>query len=149
MAPELEIRRIDAGDFEAVASLLIELGRPAADDATRHAVRLVFDRHVRSETTSSLLAVRGGRAVGVLVLEFRERLNWPTLEAWVPDLVVTESEHGRGVGPALLRRAIELAGERGCHRLTLESGYQRQRAHRFYGREGMIDAGKYFILDLK
>jgi GNAT superfamily N-acetyltransferase len=52
------------------------------------------------------------------------------------------------VGPALLRRAMALARERGCHRLTLESGHHRQRAHRFYAREGMTDAGKYFILDL-
>jgi GNAT superfamily N-acetyltransferase len=145
---ELTIRPVEAGDFQAVAALLAELGRPEPTEANRSALRATYERHVRSHRTGSLLAVRGDRPVGVLVLEFRERLNWATLEAWIPDLVVTASEHGRGVGPALLRRAIASARERGCHRLTLESGHHRQRAHRFYSREGMTDAGKYFILDL-
>jgi GNAT superfamily N-acetyltransferase len=148
MDEELTIRRVEAGDFEAVAKLLTELGRPAPGGANLEAAREVFERHARSGQTASLVALRGATPVGVLVLEFRDRLNWTTPEAWIPDLLVTESEHGRGVGPALLRRAIELARQRGCHRLTLESGYQRQRAHRFYAREGMTDAGKYFILDL-
>jgi GNAT superfamily N-acetyltransferase len=148
MSNELIIRPMEASDFEAVSGLLAELGRPAPDPATRAATWAVFERHVGSPGTASLLALRDGRAVGVLVLEFRERLNWPTPEAWIPDFLVTEHEHGRGAGAALFRRAVELARSRGCHRLTLESGSQRRRAHRFYAREGMTDAGKYFIMDL-
>lgn len=148
MSETLTIRRVTPDDFDAVAALLAELGRPEPTAANRDALRQVLERHAASEHTASLLACRGGAAVGVLVLVFRERLNWTTLEAWIPDLVVTAAEHGRGVGPALLREAIAIARDRGCHRLTLESGYQRRRAHRFYEREGMTDAGKYFILDL-
>jgi GNAT superfamily N-acetyltransferase len=148
MAGDLIVRPVRGADYEDVSRLLAELGRPAPDGATEGLTRAVFERHVASDRTASLIALRDGSAVGVLVLEFRERLNWTTPEAWVPDLVVTEAEHGRGAGPALFRRAVELARARGCHRITLESGDHRRRAHRFYVREGMTDAGKYFIMDL-
>jgi len=144
----LVIRFVKVADFDAVSRLLVELGRPAPTPETRADFRETFARHVASAAKASLLAERNGMPVGVLILQFRERLNWPTPEAWIPDLIVTEREHGTGVAAALLRRAVALARDRGCHRLCLESGYQRYRAHRFYLREGLTDAGKYFTIEL-
>ena len=54
--------------------------------------------------------------------EFRERLNRTTDQAWVPDLIVRETRRSGGVGLALLERAYDIARERGCWELTLESG---------------------------
>jgi len=142
------VRRIGTEDYEAVAALLAELGRPAVSGSPDDPTRAVFARHVADPAAASLIAEVEGTAAGFISLHFRERLNHPTLEAWVPDLIVAEEYHGAGVGPALLRRAVELTRERGCHRLTLESGYVRLRAHRFYEREGLRDAGKYFTLEL-
>lgn len=143
------VRRIAADDFEAAADLLAELGRPAITDATRAATAAVFRAHAADPDVGTLIAERDGVAVGLLSLQFRPRLNVPTPEAWIPDLIVRESERGSGVAVALLRRAIELARGRGCHQLTLESAYHRLRAHRFYAREGLTDAGKYFVLSLR
>ena len=81
-------------------------------------------------------------------LHIRQRLSQPVPEAWIPDFVVTEKEHGRGAAQALMARATELARERGCYRLVLESHYHRQRAYRFYAREGFADVGKCFSLSL-
>ena len=39
-------------------------------------------------------------------MEFRERLNRPNREAWIPDLIVTERSRGRGLGRALLLAAV-------------------------------------------
>lgn len=146
--PGATIRRITADDFEAVTALLAELGRPAPDPQTAAATRQVYFAHVADPNAGSLLAERDGAAVGFLSLHFLPRLNHATPAAWIPDLVVTERERGSGIATALLAAAVAAARERGCHRLTLESGYARQRAHRFYGREGMTDAGKYFTREL-
>ena len=148
MSEGLVVRRVTDGDFEAVTALLEELGRPRVTAATAGAARAIFAAHVSSPDAGSLLAERDNIPVGFLSLHFRDRLNHATPEAWIPDLVVTEREHGSGAGSALLRRAVDLARERGCHRLVLESGYNRLRAHRFYTREGMTDAGKYFVVEL-
>jgi PhnO protein len=145
---DLVVRRVEPRDFDAVSALLAELGRPAPTPETADALRETFQEHLADPNVESLVAERGGDLIGFCSLLLRPRLNFATLEAWIPDLVVTEREHGTGVAVALFGRALEIARARRCHRFTLESGYHRLRAHRFYEREGMKDLGKYFLMDL-
>lgn len=56
----------------------------------------------------------------------------------VDDLVTDEDTRSRGFGKQLLDWLVELARERGCEQLHLDSGVQRHRAHRFYFREGLV-----------
>ncbi len=141
------VRPIAADDFARAAPLLAELGRPEVTAATTEHMRGVFKRHLASDT-ASLIALRGERAIGLLSLHIRERLSQIAPEAWIPDFIVTANEQGRGAAQALMNRAIEIARQRGCYRLVLESHYHRQRAYRFYAREGFADVGKCFALPL-
>lgn len=109
MTDNLIIRRVAEHDFDAAAMLLAELGRPAVTVETRAATKLVFEQHVADPHVGSLIAERNGVAVGLLTLHFRTRLNEPRLEAYIPDLIVTECEHGQGVATALFQRAVEQA----------------------------------------
>jgi GNAT superfamily N-acetyltransferase len=146
---QVVVRPATSEDFAAVAALLAGLGRPALTPETLEAARQVYDRHIVRPDTASLVAEVDGQAIGFMSLEFRERLNRTRLQAWIPDLIVTEAHRGTGAGKALLRRGFELARERGCGSVTLESGYQRLVAHRFYKAAGMIDEGLYFTLYLQ
>lgn len=143
------VRAAAPDDFDAVAALLAELGRPALTARTRDAAREVYRRHVAREDAASLVAEVDGRPVGFMSLEFRERLNRVQPQAWIPDLIVTESARGLGVGRALLLRGFALARERGCWGVTLESGYSRKVAHQLYRATGMVDEGLYFTLHLE
>ena len=146
MTDGITIRPITADDFDAVAELLAELGRPTLSDASRAAAAEVYRRHVDRSDTASLLAERDGRAIGFCSLEFRDRLNWGVEQAWIPDLIVTADARGLGAGKALLARAFQLAAQRGCWSVTLESGYQRTAAHELYRSSGMSNDGYYFLL---
>jgi len=147
-AAPVVIRAATEADFAAVCALLAELGRPQVSPATEPGVRGIYLRHIANPNSAALIAERDGRAIGFVALHIRERLSQPSPEAWVPDLIVTASEHGRGAAQALVEGALKIARERGCHRLALESHYHRQRAHRFYEREGFTDAGKCFYIKL-
>ena len=149
MTGGITIREITAEDFDAVATLLAELGRPTLSDASRPAAGEVYRRHVERADTASLLAESEGRPVGFCSLEFRERLNWGVEQAWIPDLIVTADARGLGAGKALLARAFELAKARGCWSVTLESGYRRTVARELYASSGMSNDGYYFLLRLK
>ena len=144
----MTIRHAAPEDFAACARLLAELGRPAPTPDTEAAMRAVYERHVARPDTASLVAEADGQVIGFLSLVFREQLNRIEPQAWIPDLIVTEASRGRGAGRALLRRAFELAKERNCWSVTLESGYQRTAAHQLYKSAGMQDAGFYFLLPL-
>lgn len=142
------VRRITGEDFAAVTALLAELKRPALTPETERGVRAAYARIVADANSAAMLAEAEGQPVGFCSLHFRDRFNYGTPEAWVPDLVVTESARGTGAGKALLGAAMAAARERGCHKLTLESGYARIVAHRFYALQGLEDAGKYFHISL-
>lgn len=147
MTPLL-IRRAEPDDFAAVATLLAELGRPAPGPATRATMAAVYRRHLARTDTHSLVAEVDGEVIGFLSLEFRERLNRTTPQAWVPDLIVSAAHRRRGAGRALLQAGFELARQRGCWSVTLESGYSRAEAHQLYKSAGMADQGLFFVLQL-
>lgn len=56
---------------------------------------------------------------------------------YVDDLVSDEAYRSQGVGNRLLGWLEEQAKSLGCDVLALDSGVQRQQAHRFYFRNGM------------
>lgn len=83
-----------------------------------------------------LVAAVDGRPAGVAV--YRVHVNTHCgLHLYVDDLVTDERQRSRGVGHALLSAMEQTARDLGCTLLALESGVQRDRAHRFYFREGM------------
>jgi GNAT superfamily N-acetyltransferase len=139
------IREARAEDWPGVADLLAQLGRPdVRSTGEETAAREVFERYLDRDDAVLLVAEVGARVVGLLDIEYRVRLNFTSPQAWIPDLVVDEDTRSAGVGGALLGRAEELARERGCWGMTLESATWRERAHAFYVREGWADTGKSF-----
>ncbi len=142
---DIVVREAKTDDWPAVAGLLAELGRPdvrGLEDEGWHGER--FADYLARPDTVALLADVDGQIAGFLDLEFRQRLNFRTPQAWIPDLVVSEAQRGRGVGAALMARAEELSRERGCWGMTLESATWRKDAHRFYLREGYADSAYSF-----
>jgi len=137
------VRRATVRDFETVIRLLAELGRPTVDpDDADH--RAAFERYLGRSDAAALVAEVEGEVVGFLDLEFRQRLNVTTEQAWIPDLIVSEAARSGGVGAALLAAATDLARERGCFGMGLESASWRTRAHAFYEREGWSRTGLSF-----
>ena len=63
---------------------------------------------------------------------------------YVDDLVTVEAQRSRGVGRALLDELVERARAAGCQVLDLDSGVQREHAHRFYRREGFAVRSFHF-----
>ena len=93
------------------------------------------------------VALQDGRVAGVAV--WRVMLKTVCgLELYVDDLVTDETRRSSGVGAALLGWIEAEARRRGCQLLSLDSGTQRERAHRFYFREGMAISSFRFVKPL-
>jgi GNAT superfamily N-acetyltransferase len=143
------VRSAWPADWPAVAGLLVELGRGVAlgtaEDPTH---QMQFAGHLRRLDSVTLVAESGDAVVGVLDMEYHQRLGDHRPQARVNDVVVTEPVRGRGVGEALLKRGEELARKRGCFRMTLVTAGWRDATHRFYDRQGWSDYGKWFVKPL-
>jgi GNAT superfamily N-acetyltransferase len=142
----IHIRPATVEDWPQVARLLVELGRDVSPSAVHNpSYEVLFGGHLALRESRTLVADDAGRLVGFLDMEFRQRLGHPRPQAWVNDLVVTESMRGQGVGSALLAHAEALAVKRGCFRMSLETAAWRERTHAFYVREGWTDNGTWFV----
>ena len=147
MGLDYTIRAARVEDWPQVAGLLVELGRDVSPSATENPSYVIrFGGHLARRETRTLVAQRpNGGVLGFLDMEFRQRLGHPRPQAWINDLVVTESERGRGIGTALMNEAEELARDRGCFRMSLETSAWREATHRFYANAGWIDKGTWFV----
>jgi GNAT superfamily N-acetyltransferase len=141
------VRRAETRDADAVLALLEGLGRPeVAEDASGQ--RAVFVDHLGYDDATVFVAEQDGVVAGVASLWLRPRLNWVTLEAWVPDLFVDPASRRLGLGRALLEACAAEARRTGCHRLSLDSGHQRAEAHLLYQDLGFVHAGRHYVLTL-
>ncbi|MCE1252531.1 MAG: GNAT family N-acetyltransferase [Anaerolineae bacterium] len=76
------------------------------------------------------------RIIGTLTLViFRTPAG---VSAHIEDVVVDQSQRGRGWGEALTRAAISLAMERGAKKVDLTSAPRREAANRLYQRLGFV-----------
>lgn len=149
---DVAVRFARPEDWPAVAGLLVELGRGVATgtaDDTTH--RMQFTGHLRRIDSVTLVAEDAGGTggvLGVVDMEYHQRLGDHRPQARVNDLVVTEAARGRGAGHALLSRAQELASKRGCFRMALVTAGWREDSIAFYRREGWAEYGAWFVKPL-
>lgn len=141
----MRVRPAAPEDFQPVCDLLEELGRAPVTAETGEACGRLWAYQLVDRETSHLVVERSsGTLIAFCSLVFRPRLNYPTPDAWIPDLIVTFEARRQGAARALLAEAERLARERGCWQLTLESGFQRKEAHALYMGFRMEDRGLYF-----
>ncbi|MBM3345328.1 MAG: GNAT family N-acetyltransferase [Betaproteobacteria bacterium] len=134
----------------AIVDITDASGRIAAPDVLARAERV--HRQLRSELPADYpgtmarvfagggrmcVAVAGDEVLGVAVHRTGENTA-DGVHMYVDDLVTDEARRSRGIGRALMAHLQAIARAAGCEALILDSGTQRQQAHKFYFREGMV-----------
>ena len=94
------------------------------------------------------VCVRDAKVCGVTVFRMLEK-TYSGRELYCDDLVSDETLRSTGVGHALIVYMEQVASARGCDCLALDSGTQRQQAHKFYFREGLTVPAFHFSKQLK
>ena len=146
---EVLVRPARPDDWPAVAGLLVELGRGVAEGTAHDPThQLQFGGHLRRLDSVTLVAGVDGEVVGVIDMEYHQRLGDHRPQARVNDLVVTERTRSAGVGRALLSAAEGLARKRGCFRMALVTAAWREAPMAFYAREGWHAYGQWFVKPL-
>ena len=101
-------------------------------------------RRVFADGARLVVAAQGEAVVGLGVYRIYEN-TFDGLNLYVDDLITDETQRSQGVGQALLGHMEAIARARGCLAFRLDSGTQRQRAHRFYLREGLFITSFHFV----
>lgn len=127
-------------DAEALAALAGELGYPTSAEALlgRLAALHPTDAAVFVATIDDV-------PTGWCHVEMRRTLVEP-MSALIAGLVIGEGHRSAGIGAELLAAAEAWARARGCQQLVVATRITRERAHRFYAREGYeLNKTSYFL----
>ena len=141
MPDAVRIRPPLAADAPALAALAGELGYPTTPEA-------ILGRLAALHPTDAAVIVSTDPddvPTGWCHVEMRRTLVEP-MSALILGLVVGEGHRSAGMGAALLAAAEGWARARGCQRLVVATRITRERAHRFYAREGYeVSKTSYFL----
>jgi GNAT superfamily N-acetyltransferase len=143
-APAATIRPAREDDAAALAALATHLGYPA-DEA---AMRARMARIAASADYATLVAERGGAAIGFAGVTWKWSYTDDTPRAQLTALVVDPAERGRGTGAALVAAAEEWGRRQGAGRIFVTTALHRERTHRFYERLGYAQTGFRYIKKL-
>ncbi len=128
----VRIRRAEPADATALAVLATQLGYPTSrEEARRRMCRLAGS----SADAVFVAEAAGKKVVGWVHVSANHLLESET-RAEINGLIVDERCRSAGAGKRLLRQVELWAREHGCAAVNLRSNVIRERAHKFYLRNG-------------
>jgi GNAT superfamily N-acetyltransferase len=129
---ELKIRRAKNSDAPRLADLAGQLGYPTTPAQLRERFRRIqpASQHAIFVADSARDGVIGWLHVS------RQPLLEEDLRAEVNGLVIADGQRSLGAGARLLAAAEDWARKRGCKGMSVRSNVIRERAHKFYERNG-------------
>ena len=144
------IRESTYDDIPSLLELLYELGRPKPQkDNELEKFTALLKNYMQEDDKKILVAqIVNSKIIGMISIVFLSRLNQNTSEMYVPELIVSQNYHSKGIGKKLLNFSIKLGKEKKCHRIRLESGNQRIESHKFYKHLGFEDSSIFFTKNL-
>jgi ribosomal protein S18 acetylase RimI-like enzyme len=134
----IPVRQAKVEDAREIAQLLDDFNREFGEPTPGVEALAASVRRLLAEGELTVL-LTGGEADGVAVLRFRPAIWSEGLEAHLQELYVAPELRGRGIGRALLQRAVELAREKGADGIDLNSGETDTAARRLYESMGFTN----------
>jgi GNAT superfamily N-acetyltransferase len=132
----MRIAEAHRSDLNAVVTLLAEQFREHRIELEGDGLAVAVEGLLSEVSRGTILLAYDPEPVGVAVLAYTWTLEHGGLVAWLDELFVVTHHRDRGIGRALLQRALEVAKERGCRAVDLEVDPDHARAERLYQREG-------------
>lgn len=138
---KLKLRYSKAIDVKSIIELQAQLDRPLPKDRyeTKKFQKLVKNYTQYNSTKGNrgiILATNGSKIIGLVSFVLLERLNQPSREFWIPELVVSEEYRNHGIGKLLIQKCESIAKIKKCYRIRLESRNDRIDSHNFYKKMG-------------
>jgi GNAT superfamily N-acetyltransferase len=134
------IRRARIEDADVAADLVTQLGYPTTPEEMAER----FAHLLNDASYAAFVAESEGHVVGLVGTRIGRYFEKNGDYAQILILVVSTTAHNTGAGSALVAAAEEWAREQKAIDIIVNSGRQREDAHRFYQRRGFEWTGLRF-----
>ncbi len=128
------VREAVHDDFEHVYPLFEQLW--PNKELNKNDLEKVFKRGVDSHNDVLLCALLDGEIIGFCAYAIMNNLWQEGYISYIYAMVVDEKLRGKGFGSKLIAEAINKSRSQGMKRVELDSGFQREKAHKFYEKLG-------------
>lgn len=140
----LYIRKANFDDLDKLAELMGELGYPTTIEEMKERYK-----NIRSnESYYTIAAEYDRKIVGMIGLNKGYFYEKNGVYVRIVALVVNKEYRNKGIGKNLIVNAEKWAVEQGAKTILLNSGVQRDEAHRFYKNIGFDNTGYRFVKTL-
>ena len=120
---------------------------PPKEEQDMNLWRNLLDKFEKDENMHLLVLEEDGKAVSSVQMAIIESLTHNVRPFAVIENVVTHIEYrNRGFASALLEKASEIAKERGCYKVFLETGSNKESTLNFYRKNGFAIDEKHSFL---
>jgi len=137
----MEVREIGQDDFEGFKKLMkLFFSYAGESNTSEKEIKDIFKMAIAPNVNLIYLgAYDQGRLTGLLSLTFGHSSYKAAPFAWCDDLIVDPDYRRRGVGKALMQKAVEMAKDKQCSNLLLGVGNNDSKARDFYASFGYKD----------
>lgn len=143
------VRNASEQDIPILLQLLYDLGRPKPKEDDVNTFENLLRNYFTDSDKKILVAELDDQVVAMVSVMFLSRLNQFTMEMYIPELIVLKKYQNHGIGKKLIYACVDLAQEKKCHRIRLESGNQRKDSHKFYKHLGFEQSALSFTKNLE
>ncbi len=108
----------------------------------------IFIRYLENENFYSIVAEEDDLIIACLNLRIEYQLHHVEKIAEIMELAVKKEYRSKGVGKILLDKAKEISKDNNCLQMEVCCNQIREKAHKFYQREGMKNSHFKFTMEL-
>ncbi len=138
---EVKIRTAGLDESPAIARLMTQLGYPTSPDEMKERLAAILP----DSDYMTFVAEHQKEVVGVIGVGVNRYYEKNGTYGRLLALVVDEKMKGHGIGASLVAEAEGWLNERAVGSIVVNSGKQRNDAHRFYERLGYEETGLRFV----
>ena len=145
----MEIRKANGSDANDLKTLYFEYltHYPPTEEQNMQQWADMLNKFEKDENMHLLVAIEDNRAVSSVQMAIVESLTHNVRPFAVIENVVTHADYRKkGYASALLERATEIARDRGCYKVFLETGSNRESTLNFYRNNGFAIDEKHSCL---
>ena len=139
------IREARADDWQDIEELLEQLGYPNTEMFMQEKI----EKLILHPDEELLVFEEADKVVACISMHYIPQLGLVGETAIISYLVVSNAIRSKGIGRKLEEYCAELARKRNCDNIQVHCHSRRTEAHRFYARQGFVEAPKYFSKSLK
>lgn len=141
----MKIRTLRLTDKEKIVNLLTQLGYPNTEELIERKINVLLSNP--GEHTV-VLENSDGNIIAFISIHIIPQIALEGDFARISYFAVDENFRGNGAGKILEEYCERKAKEKGCDRIEVHCHSRREKAHKFYYRQGYIESPKYLIKEL-